>query len=725
MSIPPSLKMMHTGLRFAFLLVLAHHTLAQFPPSPDDDPAIKTIRSPVDGNITIRYKSPPAGTCNTVFPTQKQYTGYIHLPPFTLAPIQQNYSINTFFWFVEARTSPETAPLTVFMNGGPGSSSMVGMFQEVGPCEVVEIDEDTLGTRAREWGWDRSSNLLFVDQPNQVGFSYDRLTNGSLDLLSSTYSFPPADVPPGRPSYTFLDGTFSSNDGSSTANTTAIAARAVWHILQGFLGAFPQYNPQTRANGSRSDDAVGINLFTESYGGKYGPAFAAYWEEQNERLRNGELPKDTTLNIELKSLGILQGCIDDLVQGLFYPKFAYSNTYGIQAVSLADQQNMASAFLAQDGCQQRILSCRTAVQAMDPDEEGDSNSTNRICADAQRYCNQNVVGPYKSSGLSVYDISQPALNPFPPNTYLEYLNTAAVQAAIGAPVNFTPSSPAVVAAFQATGDYNRGDQIAQLASLLERGVRVALVYGDRDYICNWLGGEAVSFSIASYLPSDYLSSFNRAGYAPIVTNASYIGGVVRQAANLSFSRIYDAGHLIAAYQPETLFTLFTRIILGTDLSSGEPVDLSSFRTAGDPNATATNSAPPRASPTCYLRSVPDTCDERQKEMLASGKGVIINGVLYERQSDWKKPTVLDGGGGVGPPGVPGTASVSDGGSSRATVRPATTSSRPATGVFTATSTPSMVGQRSPPASAGVSVTALSRCLSWAMSIPVTLLLSLL
>jgi carboxypeptidase C (cathepsin A) len=131
------------------------------------------------------------------FSTQKQYTGYVVLPPYTLAPIQQDYSVNTFFWFIEARNKPETAPLTIYINGGPGSSSMVGLFQESGPCQVVEIANGVLGTQPRQWGWDRSSNIIFIDQPNQVGFvrySYQWLSepfDRSIRLPTSRCSFKP------------------------------------------------------------------------------------------------------------------------------------------------------------------------------------------------------------------------------------------------------------------------------------------------------------------------------------------------------------------------------------------------------------------------------------------------------------------------------------------------------------------------------------------------------
>ena len=668
---------------FAFLY-LPIASYGQYPPPITSDSNITTITSPIDSNVTIRFKSPPIGTCTTVFSTQKQYAGYVSLPPYKLAPIQQNYSINTFFWFIESRLDPLNAPLTIYMNGGPGSSSMVGLFQECGPCEVVEIAQGKLGTQARDWGWDRSSNILFVDQPNEVGFSYDTPTNGSLDLLTSEITEPPSSPPPNQPAFTFLNGTFSSNNGNTTTNTTAIAAQAIWHMLQGFLSSFPQYNPGNRPNGTQSG-VVGVNLFAESYGGKFGPAFASFWEKQNALRRNNSATRNNTLEIRLASLGIMQGCVDDVVQGRYYPIFANNNTYGIQAISLVDQQTAANSYLSANGCQQLIQQCRAAVNAMDPQSNGDITVVNQICQTAQQNCNQHVIGPYQNSGRDVYDITQKMPNPFPPSTYLEYLNTAEVQAAVGAVVNFTETNPSVSNAFQQTGDYERGDQINQMAYLLSLGVRVALIYGDRDYICNWLGGQAISFAIAAQSPAH--TPFYGAGYSAIVTNNSYVGGVVREYGNLSFSRIYDAGHLIPAYQPETAFTVFTRIIMGTDISTGKPVSLANFATGGDANATYTNSVPPASNPKCFVRNIDGSCTDQQKSMLQQGQGAVINGALYSQSSDWKAPpsSISVGAGypGTVPSSMTATATSSSPGNTGAT-----TTTSALTGVFVATGTPS-------------------------------------
>ena len=560
---------------------------------------------------------------------------------------------------------------------------MVGLFNENGPCQVVEIAQGRLGTQANDWGWDRSTNILYVDQPNEVGFSYDTPTNGSLNLLTSIITNPASGVPSGSPDFAFINGTFSSNNVNTTTNTTEIAAHAIWHMLQGFLATFPQYNPGTYSN-STIPGPVGVNLFAESYGGKYGPAFATFWEQQNMLRKNGSLSANKTLEVHLTSLGIMQGCIDDLVQGRYYPIFANNNTYGVQALSLTDQQTAASSYLSADGCQEQIQACRNAVVSQDLGDLGDVAVVNQICKRAQTTCNDNVIGPYTDSGRDVYDITQFTPDPFPPSMYLDYLNSADVQAAIGVSINYTETNSAVANAFSQTGDYERGDQISQMAYLLTLGVRVALVYGDRDYICNWLGGEAVAFSIAAQSPA--YAPFYSAGYADIVVNNSYVGGVVRQYGNLSFSRIYDAGHLIPAYQPETAFTVFTRIIMGSDLSLGEPADLGTYRSNGPANATETSKAPDQLEPTCWLRNIPNSCSNDQVDMLQRGLGVIINGVLYNDSSEWKPPpstvSMQAGYPGTGPLSTMTIEAAPTAGST------VTTTSDVPTGVFTATSTPS-------------------------------------
>ena len=53
------------------------------------------------------------------------------------------------------------------------------------------------------------------------------------------------------------------------------------------------------------------------------------------------------------------------------------------------------------------------------------------------------------------------------------------------------------------------------------------------------------------IESDLTTDFKQAGYADIETNASYVGGFVRQVGNLSFSRVFQAGHEGKPYIPNS------------------------------------------------------------------------------------------------------------------------------------------------------------------------------
>ncbi|KAI1380519.1 alpha/beta-hydrolase [Hypoxylon crocopeplum] len=628
---------------------LTHLVKAQYPNASPKHLNLTTIASPVDPSIKISYKI-PHGACNTAFESQPQYTGWVSLPG--------DFPTNTFFWFVGARDQQANTSLTIWLNGGPGSSSMFGFFTENGPCEVVDNGADKFTTIAREWGWDRASNMLFIDQPNQVGFSYDVPTNGSIDLLTNSVYIPPAERPNSVPPAAYLNGTFSSMNASNTANTTETAAVAIWHMLQGLLSALPELNPPR-------DKILGVNLFSESYGGKYGPAFAYKWEEMNAARSNKSMPNSTTnattVDIRLASLGIVNGCVDDLIQAPYYPIMAVNNPYGLAAINSIRARMANASFYTDGGCRDLINQCRSAVASQDPDNNGSVPDVNSICESAYNNCTNNVMLPYSDAGRSVYDISALLPDSFPPRQYLEYVNTPEFQAAIGTSLNYTETNNQVAAAFVSTGDYEREAMVPKLASLLNAGVRVGLIYGDRDYICNWLGGEAVSLALAQSV-AGYASSFPSAGYAPIIVNDTYIGGAVRQFGNLSFSRVYQAGHFVPAYQPATAFEVFARIIRGDSVSTGENVDLGAYGTDGDANATSSLNLPASPEQTCWLRDVSGSCSEDQQSAILNGKGFVVNGALQTG------PTVTS----------PSTT----------TVLATSTMTTQLTGLFTATATPS-------------------------------------
>lgn len=219
---------------------------------------------------------------------------------------------------------------------------------------------------------------------------------------------------------------------------------------------------------------------------------------------------------------------------------------------------------------------------------------------------------------------------------------------------------------------------------------------------NWLGGQAVAFAVAAQLPDypaanasssatsgtasseTYFSGFNSAGWADIVVNSTYVGGAVRQWGNFSFSRIYDAGHMIPYYQPETAFTVFTRIIDGTDISTGEPINLLNFTSSGPQNATHTNSVPAQPSSTCWIRDLNSTCSTNDVAAIAAGKGIVEAGVWYSASSDYTAPTSSVTAGKPGTPISSATATpktITSGQSS-------TTTMVAPVGVYTATATPS-------------------------------------
>lgn len=109
---------------------------------------------------------------SSVHPLMKDVTsnaGY-----FTVEP---KYNSNLFFWFFRAKDQDwQKAPLLLWLQGGPGCTSLFGLFNEHGPFFVVKGK-----LRRRKYAWTNQYNLLYIDQPVGTGYSFTNSSQGLID----------------------------------------------------------------------------------------------------------------------------------------------------------------------------------------------------------------------------------------------------------------------------------------------------------------------------------------------------------------------------------------------------------------------------------------------------------------------------------------------------------------------------------------------------------------
>lgn len=99
----------------------------------------------------------------------QHYAGYVKVRP------EDEKAL--FYWFYEAQDHVSRRPLVLWLNGGPGCSSVAyGALQELGPFRVQKNESQLL---LNKFSWNKVANILFVEAPVGVGFSY---TNKSEDL---------------------------------------------------------------------------------------------------------------------------------------------------------------------------------------------------------------------------------------------------------------------------------------------------------------------------------------------------------------------------------------------------------------------------------------------------------------------------------------------------------------------------------------------------------------
>ncbi|KAF9246868.1 peptidase S10 serine carboxypeptidase [Melanogaster broomeanus] len=155
-------------------------------------------------------------------PTVSVYTGYLDI---------DQGAKHLFFYFFESRRDPVKDDVMMWINGGPGCTSSLGLLFELGPCSIDTTGTSADGTTWNPYSWNNEANIFFLDQPVGVGYSYA--------------------------------------DFGETVETTEEAARNVHAFMTIFFETFTQFAGKP------------LHLSGESYAGRYLPVFASEIYDQN------------------------------------------------------------------------------------------------------------------------------------------------------------------------------------------------------------------------------------------------------------------------------------------------------------------------------------------------------------------------------------------------------------------------------------------------------------
>ncbi len=371
-----------------------------------------------------------------LMPNETWETGYV--------PVRGSQN-ELFYYLVKARNKDPAAPLMVWLNGGPGCSSSYGLFIENGPYIV---HPETLAFYHNQYSWNNFADMIFVDQPVQVGYS---LVRGDADLC---------------------------------VNQTCVA-RDFYMFLVGFLERHPEYRARP------------LYLSGESYAGHYVPSIAATLHKAGNH----------DLNLKGIAVGNPFTSMDTQIGAYAY--------YLLENAKFSTFQHIiakAASLICQIG----------HVVKLDP------ILLTQIC---------DFSLGHMVELANMYDIRMNKSYEKMETVVENRLREPEIRKLIGArKSSLNICNDTIYDLFSV--DFARS-MAPHVEYLIDHNVDVMLYFGDKDFICNWRGGEALVNSL-KWTGEKGFASATMKEWAPDSTAS----GRYRKFGALNFMVVYGAGHMV-------------------------------------------------------------------------------------------------------------------------------------------------------------------------------------
>ncbi len=417
------------------------------------------------------------------------------------------------YWFVESQDGKEDAPVAFWTNGGPGCSGLLGAFTEQGPF-LTKSEDGTL--TENEYAWNKHVNMVFIEQPCGVGFSYSTATDTTED--------------------------YKANDASAALDN--------YNLIQAFFVRFPELAKNS------------LYLTSESYGGHYLPTLSKVIVDKNSEAQNPRLnfkgfavgnPATTEYSITPAMLDTYWG--HQIIPKTLWDKWTSKcGDFGHKAKNAEE-------------CESYFLEIYAKVSDINPYAldypvcQSDSQPLPRGQSAALLRHALSHMKEESKRALRLTDEYEPC-----EDDYLStYLNRADVKEALHVKSDITWSD------CSRTINYAHGEVYEDMTTyyryLLEGNDKYdidILVYsGDDDSVCATIGTQDWIYDLG------YAPQSGKEWKAWKTEDGNLAGYLTKfKGARLAFATVHGAGHEVPTYKPAAGLQMFTNFIAG-DLTSEE------------------------------------------------------------------------------------------------------------------------------------------------------------
>lgn len=457
------------GLLLCFLLVFPALSRAQY--DPDE------VTQPLPG---MTFK-----------PAYRQWSGYL----------QTRAGRFLHYWFVTSQRDPVNDPLVLWLNGGPGCSSLDGFLSENGPFHV---NDDGATLYENPFSWNKLANVLYIESPAGVGYSYSD------------------------------DKNYATNDDQVADDN--------YKALQSFFAKFPNFT------------ANEFFIFGESYGGIYAPTLSLRVATGTAKINftgfavgNG-LSSFALNDQSLIYFGYYHGLFgEDLWRDLNINccDKGSCDFYNSTSATCQVMVNKAFGIVYNIGLNEYALylNCEGGSRS----HKGYERTMSHLFKNYRKHTHK--FSDAVKSFMSLGEVP-PCINS---TAQKNWLNRGDVRKALHIPDILPPWD---ICSDEVGGQYTvlystMKDVYLKLLSL---GLRALVYNGDTDMACNFLGDQWFVESLGIEATSKYRSWIDE----------DQIAGFYQQFGNITFLTVKGAGHMVPQWAPGPALHMFQSFITNTE-----------------------------------------------------------------------------------------------------------------------------------------------------------------